>query len=320
MRGAAVLSGSSARLVDADRRLELRVQPDGRTVSTAAPLEPGWRSLVVLTGEQTTVWLETTEHRALYDLVLERLASGIRVVLDRTRGRVVRDDEAAIEVLLDGAAAEASRSRAARRLGLAPDVRLRVVAMLPEAHSRRPELHGVRVMIERETDLGETRPAGRVGLGGLVQVPDAPRSWEEARTALRFTAAGTEADPGPTWNGPPPPPRGCSRPSTRSPRTAVCGRRPRTPTSTTRPCRLGCSSSRRCSAGRSPIPRDASGSSWRWPCAVFIATPDATSAGTAYRCRVGADATPCCSQRPHERDTGVASVRTLWVVGGQLGT
>ncbi|MDX2682898.1 helix-turn-helix domain-containing protein, partial [Streptomyces sp. NY05-11A] len=40
-------------------------------------------------------------------------------------------------------------------------------------------------------------PAGRAGVGPAVPVPDLPRSWAAARTALRFTADGTAQDPGP---------------------------------------------------------------------------------------------------------------------------
>jgi sugar diacid utilization regulator len=36
-----------------------------------------------------------------------------------------------------------------------------------------------------------------VGVGPAVPVLDLPRSWAEARTALRFTADGTPQDPGP---------------------------------------------------------------------------------------------------------------------------
>jgi sugar diacid utilization regulator len=38
---------------------------------------------------------------------------------------------------------------------------------------------------------------GRAGLGPAVAVLDLPSSWADARTALRFTADGTEQDPGP---------------------------------------------------------------------------------------------------------------------------
>ncbi|WP_328603072.1 helix-turn-helix domain-containing protein [Amycolatopsis sp. NBC_00345] len=47
-----------------------------------------------------------------------------------------------------------------------------------------------------ESSGGEPQP-GRAGLGPVVPVRDLPASWAAARTALRFTAEGTEADPGP---------------------------------------------------------------------------------------------------------------------------
>ncbi|MFF2808147.1 helix-turn-helix domain-containing protein [Streptomyces sp. NPDC058000] len=39
---------------------------------------------------------------------------------------------------------------------------------------------------------------GRVGFGPTVSLPDLPRSWVQARTALRFAAEGTDDDPGPS--------------------------------------------------------------------------------------------------------------------------
>ncbi|MEU9223672.1 helix-turn-helix domain-containing protein [Streptomyces massasporeus] len=50
----------------------------------------------------------------------------------------------------------------------------------------------------RHTAPPESRlPAGRLGVGPAVPVLELPRSWAEARTALRFTAEGTAQDPGP---------------------------------------------------------------------------------------------------------------------------
>ncbi|MFE5949573.1 helix-turn-helix domain-containing protein [Streptomyces massasporeus] len=50
----------------------------------------------------------------------------------------------------------------------------------------------------RHTAPPESRlPAGRLGVGPAVPVLELPRSWAEARTALRFTAEGTPQDPGP---------------------------------------------------------------------------------------------------------------------------
>ncbi|SEP52720.1 helix-turn-helix domain-containing protein [Amycolatopsis saalfeldensis] len=42
-----------------------------------------------------------------------------------------------------------------------------------------------------------TAAVPRAGLGPVVAIRDLPASWDAARVALRFTAAGTEADPGP---------------------------------------------------------------------------------------------------------------------------
>ncbi|MFE1311943.1 helix-turn-helix domain-containing protein [Streptomyces sp. NPDC058755] len=64
-------------------------------------------------------------------VILERAAGAARAVLDRTRGRAPAapaDDPALVETLLDATAPEQARLHAARRLGLAPDVRVRAVA------------------------------------------------------------------------------------------------------------------------------------------------------------------------------------------------
>ncbi|MEU0192162.1 helix-turn-helix domain-containing protein, partial [Streptomyces afghaniensis] len=117
-------------------------------------------------------------------VILERAAGVLRLVLDRTRGRVPADDPALVETLLDGTAPEAARLHAARRLGLDPTLPARALAPLNE----RPRV----VPAGTETDA-----VGRLGVGPAVPVLELPRSWAEARTALRFTAEGTPQDPGP---------------------------------------------------------------------------------------------------------------------------
>ncbi|MEU0384735.1 helix-turn-helix domain-containing protein [Streptomyces chartreusis] len=117
-------------------------------------------------------------------VILERAAGVLRLVLDRTRGRAPADDPALVETLLDGTAPEAARLHAARRLGLDPTVPARALAPLNE----RPRV----VPAGTEADA-----AGRLGVGPAVHVLELPRSWAEARTALRFTAEGTPQDPGP---------------------------------------------------------------------------------------------------------------------------
>ncbi|WP_435850460.1 PucR family transcriptional regulator [Streptomyces massasporeus] len=61
-----------------------------------------------------------------------------------------------------------------------------------------PALAPVAPVPGRHTAPPESRlPAGRLGVGPAVPVLELPRSWAEARTALRFTAEGTAQDPGP---------------------------------------------------------------------------------------------------------------------------
>ncbi|WP_405593510.1 helix-turn-helix domain-containing protein [Streptomyces sp. NBC_01092] len=188
VRGAAVLAGVPARLVDAQRRVHVRVEADGARRESDLPPDPAWPSAALTPGGATALWLERAEQAepSVVDaVILERAAGVIRLVLDRTRGRAPADDPALVETLLDGAAPEAARLHAARRLGLDPAVPARVLA----------PLDGRPLVVPAHPDVAP--PAGRVGVGPAVPVLDLPRSWSEARVALRFTAEGTAQDPGP---------------------------------------------------------------------------------------------------------------------------
>ncbi|GAA2570016.1 hypothetical protein GCM10010304_04990 [Streptomyces roseoviolaceus] len=136
-------------------------------------------------------------------VILERAAVALRLVLDRTRGRAPADDPALVETLLDATAPEQARLYAARRLGLDATAPARVLAPLNNrplvvSAGREGASHG-------GPDVAESRPAspdarfaaGRLGVGPAVPVLELPRSWAEARTALRFTSEGTPQDPGP---------------------------------------------------------------------------------------------------------------------------
>ncbi|QJT05666.1 PucR family transcriptional regulator [Streptomyces asoensis] len=186
MRGAAVLAGVPARLVDADRRVRVRVEPDGTRRDTELPPDPDWPCAALTPDGPPALWLERAGAMpSVVDaVILERAAGAARVVLDRTRGRAPLDDPALVETLLDATAAEPARLHAARRLGLAPAAPARALA----TPGGRP-----RVL---PADARDAVPAGRVGVGPAVPVPDLPRSWAAARTALRFTADGTAQDPG----------------------------------------------------------------------------------------------------------------------------
>ena len=221
VRGAAVLAGCAARLVDAERRVRVRVEADGTRRDSEESPDPAWPSAALTPGGVSALWLERTAQAppSVVDaVILERAAGAVRLVLDRTRGRVPAEDPELIETLLDATAPDAARLHAARRLGLDaadPATRARVLAPLdgrPRVLAAPRETTGAsgpRPMSDSDpqsaSDHSSPQPphmeaeltAGRLGIGPAVPVLDLPRSWAAARTALRFTADGTAQDPGP---------------------------------------------------------------------------------------------------------------------------
>ncbi|MBK3581885.1 helix-turn-helix domain-containing protein, partial [Streptomyces sp. MBT65] len=218
---AAVLAGCAARLVDAERRVRVRVEADGTRRDSTSPPDPAWPSAALTPGGASALWLERTAQAApsvVDAVILERAAGAVRIVLDRTRGRVPLDDPESIETLLDPTAPEAARLHAARRLGLDPadpatraravaplDGPPRVVAALRDTGIRStpltPHPDGDPQPAQDRTGAQPPHtdaelPAGRLGIGPAVPVLDLPRSWAAARTALRFTSDGTAQDPG----------------------------------------------------------------------------------------------------------------------------
>ncbi|MFJ5726736.1 helix-turn-helix domain-containing protein [Streptomyces paradoxus] len=318
VRGAAVLAGCPARLVDPERRVHVRVEADGTRRDTEAPPDPAWPSAALSPGGAGVLWLErggpgglpATGQDTRSDpaepvapsvveaVILERAAGAVRLVLDRTRGRAPADDPALVETLLDATAPEQARLHAARRLGLDPAAQARALAPLngrprvipagaetaplvgptaveaparprtgPTSRAAAPRpaaVHGTASSGSAAATTAQPRPdrpggaapartdeparpaaqaapglrtgagthpvteqaaprprtgpaagpasaatglrpaprgpglpAGRLGVGPAVPVLELPRSWAEARTALRFTAEGTPQDPGP---------------------------------------------------------------------------------------------------------------------------
>ncbi|WP_306932462.1 PucR family transcriptional regulator [Streptomyces luteogriseus] len=270
VRGAAVLAGCPARLVDPERRVHVRVETDGTRRDTGTPPDPAWPAVRLSPDGTAMLWLERggdgagpagvvsgpvtvaragggdAEHggpAAVLDprpaqaaapgqartqrtpsvvdaVILERAAGAVRLVLDRTRGRAPAHDPALVETLLDATAPEPARLHAARRLGLDPTAPARAVAplngrprVIPAAPEAGPgnrlsasvspqgtegtDRASANVSLDRPALPGPRLPAGRLGVGSAVPVLELPRSWAEARTALRFTAEGTPQDPGP---------------------------------------------------------------------------------------------------------------------------
>lgn len=191
VREAAALAGCPARLVDEERHLTVRVEPDGNARPPVGAVDPGWLSVPV-PGEGTArLWLERRGPAGPVEaMVLERAVVAVVVVLRRTRAapsRAVVDDPAWVDLLLDGSVPEPERVRAARQLGLAPNVPARAVAV----HGGAPQVEAAPFPSPAPYE------ARRAGIGPTVPVPDLPSSWAAARTALRFTAEGTPGDPGP---------------------------------------------------------------------------------------------------------------------------
>jgi hypothetical protein len=201
IRSAAVLAGRPAGVVDRTRRLRVRVLPDGRRVDgeprgIVSPLSPDHGDAFV--------WLERSDGgadtaRAELDTILvERLATTIRIVLDRTWSSRPAIDPAAVELLVDSTVDEGTRLAAARRLGLAPDGMFAVTVAVGGTRGRPLVLTARlgRLDVTIEQDGGRTEPAGRCSARGpLVGLRDLPSSYRQARIALRFT---DPDEPGPS--------------------------------------------------------------------------------------------------------------------------
>lgn len=186
VRGAAVLAGCPARLVDPRRRVRVRVTETGHRDDAGPPPDPAWPRAAVESDGDAALWLERPGPAGTVEaVVLERAAAAARDVLDRTRGRAPVHDPALVELLCDASAPEEARLRAAHRLGLPAAGAVRAVALADGqpriAAGSAPPVTGGR----------------RAGVGPAVAVRDLPSSWRAARTALRLTASGTDQDPGP---------------------------------------------------------------------------------------------------------------------------
>jgi hypothetical protein len=192
VRGAAVLAGHPAGLRHPQHRIALRVDATGRPVTPAD--EPDdvtrWPHRHLDDGSGAVVWVERPEASVLDDVLLERLAAGVHLTLERVSPLAVQDDAGAVEILL-GRASDDARRKAARRLRLPEDCRVHVVASAADAPS--PFRRRSAVLA---TDAGDVRAsiveAARfstsclAGVGSSVRLHDIPRSWSQALTAFRL--------------------------------------------------------------------------------------------------------------------------------------
>jgi hypothetical protein len=194
VRGAAVLAGCPARLIDDECRVHIEIEADGRLRDAVTRPDPAWLSAPVVPGGPQALWLERSGPAGPVDaMVLERATAAARVALARTRrgvavGCLAPHDPASVEVVLDATVPADLRLSAARRLGLDRSARARAVALeggLARVEALRSQA--------ADPDVGRRR----AGVGPVVAVLELPSSWAAARTALRLTAEGTASDPGP---------------------------------------------------------------------------------------------------------------------------
>ncbi|SMC76589.1 helix-turn-helix domain-containing protein [Lentzea albidocapillata] len=153
---------------------------------TAGPV-PAKASVRALEGG-VEVWVARQGAPApLDDMLLERFAIAAAVLLEHSSVPLPElGDPALIELVLSDGAGTAERSRALHLLGIAATAPLRVLAATTEVPGRSVLVGTVRAVLT--TEVPET--AGRLGVGPSLPAIDAARSWQAARTALRYTSDG----------------------------------------------------------------------------------------------------------------------------------
>ncbi|MFT4280581.1 helix-turn-helix domain-containing protein [Microbacterium sp.] len=202
VRGAAVLAGVPARFVHPLHQLAIEVDPSGHI--SHGPFTPplaSWPSSEVGDGSGGAVWLERPNGPQLLDaMMLERLAVGIRLTLDRISPSTL-DETAAVELLLTPGATTDARRKALKRLNLTPDTTVRVIVAdgdaspLPGMHHAEIDSPYGRVTAHVATAAG-VEPGGRIGIGSETRATHIEKSWEQAFMAWRVT---TRLHPRLTW-------------------------------------------------------------------------------------------------------------------------
>ncbi|SEG63525.1 PucR C-terminal helix-turn-helix domain-containing protein [Nonomuraea solani] len=177
----------------------IRMAPDGRRASTPPPPTPTTVPITLDEEEIGTVWLEVPGSPGLLDeLLLDRLALAAAAVIERYGpAHTTMADPALVELAISSDSDEAARARALRLLGFAADMPVHVVAV----HSKLPldqvgaqicparpvkaaPLADVGVILATTVDPARFPPGVHAGIGTAETIA---HSWQQARTALRFT-------------------------------------------------------------------------------------------------------------------------------------
>lgn len=194
LRGAAVLAGHPAGLAHPQHRLYLRVGADGRP--TEPVVDAGevqrWPHHPLDDGSGAVVWVERPEPSSLDGVLLERLAAGVHLTLERVSPAALDDDAGAVEILLSPSSDDARR-KAARRLRLPDGARVHVVASAADApapFSRRSAVLATADGDVRASLVEAVRfsSACLAGVGSAVGLHDLPSSWSQALVALRLAS------------------------------------------------------------------------------------------------------------------------------------
>jgi hypothetical protein len=182
----------------------VRMSPDGREASAPQPPEstpPASTTVpITLDGEEIgAVWLERPGPPGpLDELLLDRLAIAAAAVVERYGpARTTMADPALVELAISSDSDEAARARALRLLGFAAGLPVHVVAvrshlpldkvgglLCPARPVKAAPLADVGVILATTVDPARFPADVRAGIGA-AESPD--RSWQQARTALRFT-------------------------------------------------------------------------------------------------------------------------------------
>jgi hypothetical protein len=177
----------------------LRFSSDGREAADPAPPASTTTPITLDDEEIGTVWLERPgEPGPLDEVVLDRLAIAAAAVVERYGpARTTMADPALVELVISGDSDEAARNRALRLLGFAADLPIRVAAVRSTVPldqvgglicAGRPvkaaPLAGVGVILATTMDTTHFPAGVHAGIGAATSPA---RSWQEARTALRFT-------------------------------------------------------------------------------------------------------------------------------------
>jgi hypothetical protein len=183
VRSTAELAGCAAGLHAPAQGLCLRAEAGGAVTTGPVPRKAAVRALE----GGVEVWVARGgEPAPLDDMLLERFAIAAAVLLEHSSVPLPElGDPALVELVLSESVGTAERSRALHLLGIGTTTPLRVVAATGAVAGRSVQLGNVRAVLTAEVPAAA---GGRLGVGPLLPAVDAARSWQAARTALRYTS------------------------------------------------------------------------------------------------------------------------------------